>query len=313
MLQSNVWNIVRGIFAALFAALFCLCFIAASLLSVTAAALSSPKEIAAAVVTEEYVECVLQECENACLDVALLYGVEKDVLLDVLSSSRDLIRTLSLESAESLFEALLEEGEYQASECDPALFLSALQAYVDSLQSNDLQVSVKEGALEEISSDCAKIVTSAAAPISGGALLSVFEAVAGKLPVGLYHALPGISAGAWGAALLFLVCSVLCAGPQRRFLCFVSAFFCAAVLLFVPSFFLLNALSVSSLALSQGVLSFLVSTLVSRFVAPLRVYAAIVFALAVVLLGVCLVLFLRGKKTAFETEASAEDAAGLEE
>lgn len=263
------------------------------LVGVLGARFSDTQALSEALVDEEYLAKAEQSALGGLSDVALLYGVEESVLTEVLPSYRGELREQAVQSTKSLFDFFIYGSEYRLAEISPELFEKAVADYARELVATQEDAAVRDGAVEEISADCAGVLSSAASPIGNGMFLSVLKAFGGVIPARLVENLQPLFFALLCLCLLLIVSVWFLQERGRRFFFASGALFCAATLLFVPSFFLLSGINAADLALAEGVLSHLVQGAFSRFLLPLRIGSAVLFGTSTLLLAASIVLCLK--------------------
>ncbi len=233
--------------------------------------LSSREDLVAAIVDEAYVEQALLTAKEAMADQSLYYGIPEEVFISALDS-KEIARVGTL-SVESFWASILEKSEYVYAAYDASLFEAALDEYF--ALHPDKTIRAEE--LDAIVQESASLVSSAAAPVSNGVYRRLVQPVAARLPQGWPDLL---RAAFWICLVVTLVLLVLLfflSGRLNGLLWPCGALFCGATLLFVPSFFLFSSVELSDLALSRGVLMFLVSTTAQTLGAAYRLSATLVF------------------------------------
>lgn len=300
--------VLRRTFLVLFAVLFALLLPVTATLSAVAFAFSDLEGLSASLVSEEYLDAAVRVANDAFSDTAITYGIEKDVLVNTLSAQREAMKQTCVDGLYNLFTSVQMGKEVVAAVFPAEPFEEALEACFAAMKAENPNLTVREGAVQEIASDCSKIVTTACSPVGTGLFANLVNSISGKLPIWIWSALiPGSVAGT--ALLLVLGAAVFFLSRRgKRTFALLSTLFCGATLLFVPSFFLFSSVNLQDLALSRGVLYFLIEGLLSSVVSPLRMIALCVFVLSVLSLLVLLVLYLRRSfRQTPEREMPSED------
>ncbi len=291
--MRKVLVVSRRVCLVLFSLLFVLSIPLVSVFSVFALGISDTDLLAERLVSESYVDAAYGAASEAFIDTALVYGVDAEVLKTALKNERAAMRACAISGTRSLLDSLKGSVEYTPAVFDSFVFETALNDYFEVLLEENPSLAVREGAIKEIASDCAQITSTACAPIGTGLFASLAGAVHGKLSGVVGSFLIPAVVFCILCVLLFGVAVFFLAEKGKRTFTLFSSLFCGSTLLFVPAFFLFSSVHLTDLALARGVLYFLIENLLGVFVAPIRVFATVLFSCSVLGLLVLLLLFLR--------------------
>ncbi len=302
MSKSKVLLILRRVFSVLFAVILALFLPVCALLGVFTFRFADVNALAKSIVNEAYLSSAEKTAEDGLKEIALIYGVEEAVLTDALPLCREELREAAVSSVASFFDSLFSGSAYCRAEVSAEAMHTALSAYVAELRASE-KVEIRDDAVEEIVSDCNKVLSSAAAPVGDGLLQTLLEKVGAVVPSGLSKTLAGAF---WILAVCLVGLSVAIWFLQEkkyRLFGLFAALFCGATLYFVPAFFLFSDFSFSALPLAEGVLFSLVSSVFEGLMFSLRVSSAVLFSFSVIGLVLSVVLLVKAPKT---DEAAAE-------
>ena len=308
MCDKRALVILRRVGVVFFAVLFALLLPVCGVLCVLNCGFSSFSTLAESLVDESYLSAAEGRIRESFEDVALLYGVESELLTSVLDESRDELRVLAVSNVRGLLDSVVGKGAFVEAEFDPERFRAALRDHAEGL-AEEQGMEVQEEAVDQLSLELSAIVSEALSPVGGGLFREAAERLQGLFPTRLYENLGLLSLGFLFVLIVCLAAVFLLSPRTARLRAASATLFCGATLYFVPTYFLLSRLDVSALVLTDGVLFQVIRGVYLRFVTPLRISSLVLFVLATVLLFVIALLFARAFERAEKepTQEASED------
>ena len=281
--------ILRRVGVVAFAVLFALLLPVCAVFCVLNGGFSSLSALAEDLVDQAYLISAEERIRESFEDISLLYGIESERLTVVLDENREVFCEIAVADVQSLLSSAVGLGSFEETKFDAAPFRAVLEDYAEDL-AKEQGMEVQQEAIEELSTELSTIVSESLSPVGGGLFREAAERLQGIIPTRLFENL-GLFSVVFLLAEAVLLGLVFWLSRRAARLSAVSAsLFCGATLCFVPTFFLLPRLDVSSLVLTDGVLIRVIRGLFLRFSEPLRVSSIVLLILATVLLLVSAVL-----------------------